>query len=873
MFKDNYELLVSTKLNHLVVEKWRSKRTGLTVYNVKAPNPLVHCQIFLATETHSHDGCPHTLEHLIFLGSEDYPYKGFLDLIASKSFANGTNAWTSTDHTSYTLSTAGSEGFLQALPIFMDHILYPTITDEAFHTEVHHIDGEGKDAGVVYSEMQARENERFQVIDFESTKYLFKNDSGYKYETGGRLEDLRSLNVETVRKYHRDYYRPENTGVFIAGNVDAEQIFEALESVEQKIMRKRGDSYTPLERPWQTESILFDKSITKEIFFKSEDDTKGDVHITFKSANANDHTTTTAMEILLEYLMDGSSAPIMQQMIDIKDAYAASVSNYIYHYKTNLANCDLDKIRQVRTKMMEVLTDLVENKSIDLEKIRTQIQLSKLKFLSQLETDLEELLSQPFITDLLYFDSPQDLVDSLNTELYEVLAAKDQSYWIDLLKTYFIDQPFVEIIGLPSLEEGDRLTKEDNDRTQAQIEQLGQEKLAELAKELDRCQAVNTVQVDQHLFVQSILNDKPLVNDDQHKKINEYIQSKCSEKVPFDMLFSNGDTAFVSAILMLNTYELPDELRGYLPLYADLMELSPVVVNGVEIDHESMDLMYKQVFFSNAITIENYEKAVALIHDILYNVKFVKERIDIVANQLLDEIPEEMDNAQKMLNSLRSYFEVDHTRSNEAANNVRRQQVFLEDVIARLEDDATAQSEFASLMFLCTYFDQFEGPFFKGLRGAGICYSFSLDIDREKCVLQFNCIKAANIESALKEAKKIVLDIVESGTFRKDWVQTARSTLVFDIAKKEKDITSAMIQQLWSVYIRKWPIEGYKLLLDILADVTEEDLLVSMKYFRQLFDDNYSYVGIVSDPTKVESLKQLFDTDKLKVVDIESKFV
>ena len=28
-----------------------------------------------ATEAHDDDGLPHTLEHLVFLGSEDFPYK------------------------------------------------------------------------------------------------------------------------------------------------------------------------------------------------------------------------------------------------------------------------------------------------------------------------------------------------------------------------------------------------------------------------------------------------------------------------------------------------------------------------------------------------------------------------------------------------------------------------------------------------------------------------------------------------------------------------------------------------------------------------------------------------------------------------------
>lgn len=31
--------------------------------------------LHVATEAHDHDGLPHTLEHLIFMGSEQYPYK------------------------------------------------------------------------------------------------------------------------------------------------------------------------------------------------------------------------------------------------------------------------------------------------------------------------------------------------------------------------------------------------------------------------------------------------------------------------------------------------------------------------------------------------------------------------------------------------------------------------------------------------------------------------------------------------------------------------------------------------------------------------------------------------------------------------------
>lgn len=45
------------------------------------------------------------------------------------------------------ITTAGSDGFLQLLPVYVDHILFPTLTDEGFYTEVHHIDQNGEDAG------------------------------------------------------------------------------------------------------------------------------------------------------------------------------------------------------------------------------------------------------------------------------------------------------------------------------------------------------------------------------------------------------------------------------------------------------------------------------------------------------------------------------------------------------------------------------------------------------------------------------------------------------------------------------------------------------------------------------------------------------
>merc|ERR1719359_1819250 len=162
---------------------YRCSKTGLRLALARVRSPTVHGYLCLLTETFDDYGCPHTLEHLIFLGSERYPYKGVLDVLANRCFAQGTNAWTDIDHTCYTVDTAGSEGFLRILPVYLDHVLFPTLTESGFVTEVHHITAEGADAGVVYCEMQARENEAGDMMDYAMKQAMYPGRCSYKSDT------------------------------------------------------------------------------------------------------------------------------------------------------------------------------------------------------------------------------------------------------------------------------------------------------------------------------------------------------------------------------------------------------------------------------------------------------------------------------------------------------------------------------------------------------------------------------------------------------------------------------------------------------------------------------------------------------------------
>ncbi len=58
-------------------------------------------------------------------------------------------------------------------------------------TEVHHVNGQGEDAGVVYCEMQARENTPESLSIFQLYQDMYPGRCGYKSETGGLMKNLR----------------------------------------------------------------------------------------------------------------------------------------------------------------------------------------------------------------------------------------------------------------------------------------------------------------------------------------------------------------------------------------------------------------------------------------------------------------------------------------------------------------------------------------------------------------------------------------------------------------------------------------------------------------------------------------------------------
>ena len=304
--------------------------------------------------------------------------------MANRCLADRTNAWTDTDHTCYTVYTAGKEGFLTILPIYVDHILFPLLQEDSFVTEVHHVNGDGEDAGVVYSEMQAKENRPSTMLALKMSSLLYPGNSSYGVETGGKLKNLRQITNQEIKEYHEKFYRPENFQLTITGQIKPHELFESLDKIETKIVQKRLPPPNGLgqpsafERPFIREIETLNESTTTTMMFPSEDEKLGRVKMGWRLEGnlTSNIEKTTDLSILHSYLTSTSASPFTKSFIDIPEPLATSVYFDIYmnwepSVVADFYNVPVESMDKVEAKYNEVVQNIIDNQDINMERMHT----------------------------------------------------------------------------------------------------------------------------------------------------------------------------------------------------------------------------------------------------------------------------------------------------------------------------------------------------------------------------------------------------------------------------------------------------------------------------------------------------------------------
>jgi len=206
---------------------------GLTYYVVQHKKPEQRAALWLAVnagavlEDDDQRGLAHFVEHMAFNGTKRFPKQAIIDYIekAGIRFGADLNAYTGFDQTVYQLMvpTDDQTVMLKGLDILRDWAADVTF-DPA---EV------DKERGVVLEEWRLRRGAGARILDKQFPIIFTGSKYGQRLPIG-QPEILKSAPRDTLYRFYKDWYQPQNMAVIAVGDFDEKQL-------EKEIMARFGD--------------------------------------------------------------------------------------------------------------------------------------------------------------------------------------------------------------------------------------------------------------------------------------------------------------------------------------------------------------------------------------------------------------------------------------------------------------------------------------------------------------------------------------------------------------------------------------------------------------------------------------------------------
>lgn len=672
------------------ISKWRSSRTGLQLTYINQPSPIVNGYFAIATEIENDSGCPHTLEHLVFMGSKTYPYKGLLDGLGNRFFSS-TNAWTSVDQTVYTLTTAGWEGFKILLPIYLDHLFHPTITDEACLTEVYHIDGKGKEKGVVFSEMQGIESQSWFITYMKLMKTLYAATSGYSSETGGLTSELRKLTNDKIRDFHKSMYRPDNLCVVITGSVEQNELLNIMTEFDDTLNEL---SLTPLKRPFldSPHDLPLTQDIVKTVEFPDEDESMGELMLGWIGPECDRTLENLAVYMVGAYLSDSPISVLTKNLVEIEDPLATDITYGTDDFVRTGLNLTVSgvptaSLKEVDEKIKSLLKKQTRLECFDLTYMKQVISLQTLKYIASTEKD-PSTFSNVAILEFIYGKPDGSDLMKWTKDLKEFNALKSWTaeQWCSLIDKYFVKNKSASVLGKPSSKLNKAMKLENKKMVREIKAKLGTHGLEEKKKLLEIAQKKNDIAIPDKIITQFGKPDPSKIqfihtdsyrggsNSEtfgRYKEQGELFDAISNDElVPVNIHFENYKSRFITVHLMMTSKLLLQNLLKYFSLMEEIFTLPIKLPDGTYIPHEHVisglndDLIEFQ--FENGIENQfvelpsikvkfesgKFEKAIDWMINVFKYSAFEESRIKIIIEKIINSLPEKKRNQELMMYSL-----------------------------------------------------------------------------------------------------------------------------------------------------------------------------------------------------------------------------
>lgn len=432
----------------------RHRKTGAKIFLLSNDdNNKVFC-IGFRTPPRDSTGLPHILEHSVLCGSDKFPVKDpFVELVKG-SLNTFLNAMTYPDKTVYPVASCNEKDFQNLMDVYMDAVLHPNIYKEEkiFRQEGWHYELENEDApltinGVVYNEMKGVYSSPESVLDRYIQKLLYP-DNCYTQESGGDPEVIPELTYEQFLDFHRTYYHPSNSYIYLYGDMDmAEKLTWLDEAYLCHYEARPVDSAIPMQPP-------FEEPVEEEIFYSITEEEPED-HATYLSVNTVvgtdlDPRLYLGFQILEYALVNVPGAPLKKALMDAgigEDILGGYENGILQPYFSVVAKgAEKEQKGEFLTVVKGTLRKLADQ-GLDKKSLRSGI--NYFEFRSR-EADYGTapkglMYGLQSLDSWLYDGDP--MMHLAYGETFEFLKkAVDEGYFESLIRDYLLDNPSEAVI-------------------------------------------------------------------------------------------------------------------------------------------------------------------------------------------------------------------------------------------------------------------------------------------------------------------------------------------------------------------------------------------------------------------------------------------
>ena len=487
----------------------RHKKSGARVLLISNDDENKVFNIGFRTPTTNSTGVPHIMEHTVLCGSEKFPTKDpFVELVKG-SLNTFLNAMTYPDKTVYPVASCNEKDFQNLMDVYMDAVLHPNIykheeifRQEGWNYHLEEADGELSYNGVVYNEMKGAFSSPDGVLDRMILNSLFP-DTTYANESGGDPDVIPELTYEEYLNFHRTYYHPSNSYIYLYGNMDME---EKLNWLDQEYLsaydRKEVDSEIHLQKPFEQ---MHD--ITKPYSIASNESTEDNTYLSYNKVigTSLDEKLYLAFQILDYALLSAPGAPITKALLeagigkDISGAYDSSTYQPIFSIVAKNAN------EEQKAEFVKVIEDtlkaIVEN-GMDKKALEAGINYHEFRYR---EADFggypKGLMYGLQIFDSWLYDETKPFIHVEALDTFAFLKEQiNTGYFEKLIQTYLLDNQHGALVTIvPEPGRTARLDAELKEKLQVYKESLSRgeiEKLVADTKHLQEYQEEPSSQED-----------------------------------------------------------------------------------------------------------------------------------------------------------------------------------------------------------------------------------------------------------------------------------------------------------------------------------------------------------------------------------------